>query len=170
MLDTYKPKYFNFKVKPQDFIVEEKLYQNPENEGHVFYVLFEKKFQNTFDILDYLGKNLNLQRKHFGIWGLKDKFWITRQWISIYKRTLNSRWGAKNFLKILSKRAKILKTSWWKQLLKVWDNKWNLFFIRLRPTVKAKKVKKSFLKEQVALVLKDIQKNDFPNYFGIQRF
>jgi len=45
-----------------------------------------------------------------------------------------------------------------------------LFFIRLRPTVKAKKVKKSFLKEQVALVLKDIQKNDFPNYFGIQRF
>jgi tRNA(Glu) U13 pseudouridine synthase TruD len=45
-----------------------------------------------------------------------------------------------------------------------------LFFIRLRPTVKAKKVKKSFLKEQVALVLKDIQKNGFPNYFGIQRF
>ena len=170
MLDTYKPKYFKFKVRPQDFIVEEKLHSLPTGSGHVFYVFFEKKFQNTFDILDYLGKNLNLQRKHFWIWGLKDKFWITRQWISIYKRTLQSRWGPKNFLNILWKKAKILKTSWWNQLLKVGDNKWNLFFIRLRPTAKAKKLKKSFLKEQVAFALKEISKNWVPNYFWIQRF
>jgi len=167
-LDTYKLKYFLFKHKVQDFIVEEKLDYTPEGKGHVFYVMFEKKFLNTFDIIDFLSKQLNLQRKHFWIWWLKDKFWITRQRISIYKRTLNSRGGVKKFLDILWKKAKILKISWWDRLLKVWENSWNLFFIRLRPLF----WKDNFVKIKKILpyVIEEIKQNWVPNYFWIQRF
>jgi len=171
-------KYFEFKKFPHDFIVEEKLWNVPSWKGHVFYVFFEKKNKNTFDILKYLSKELNLKRKHFWIAWLKDKFWITRQWISIYKRTLNSRGWAKKFLDILSKKVKILKYTWWDELLKVWDNKWNLFFLRLRRKDIGKgisknynqKISEDFFKKIVEQCLKEIKENWFPNYFGIQRF
>ena len=162
-------KYFEFKKYPQDFIVEEKLRDNNVCEGgHVFYVFFEKKNKNTFDILKYLWKQLNLKRKHFWIAWLKDKFWITRQWISIYKRTLNSRWGTDKFLKILWKQAKILKVCWGNKLLKVWDNKWNLFFLRLR--LKDKQLFNNDFKIAVEKALEYMKTNWVPNYFGEQRF
>jgi len=162
--------YFEFKKYPQDFIVEEKLWEMPSWQGHVFYVFFEKKNKNTFDILKFLWKSFNLKRKHFWIAWLKDKFWITRQWISIYKRTLKSRGWPDKFLKVLSKEVKILKVSWGEKLLKVWDNKWNLFFLRLRLTKKAKEIKFNLFKSAVEKALDSIKTKGFPNYFGIQRF
>ena len=159
-------KYFYFKKYPQDFIVEEKLKNLPKWVWHVFYVFFEKKFVNTMDIIKYLWKSLNLKRKHFGIWWLKDKDGITRQWISIYKRTLESRWWIDKFLKELSKYSKILKYTWSDTLLKVWDIQWNLFFIRLRPKIK-------FTEEIINNIeksLEKIKKEWFPNYFWYQRF
>lgn len=161
-------KYFDFKKYPQDFIVEEKLWENPSGKWYVFYVFFEKKNKNTFDIINFLCKKLNLKRKHFWIAGLKDKFWITRQRISIYKRTLNSRGGVDKFLEVLSKQVNILKVSWWDKLLKVWDNKGNLFFLRLRR--KHTNIPDDTFKQAVEKVLENIKNNWFPNYFWKQRF
>jgi len=159
-------KLFEFKKRYQDFIVEEKINIPVDNSGHVFFVFFEKKWLNTMDIIDHLSKWLNLQRKHFWIWWLKDKVWITRQWISIYKRTLNSRWGKTKFLKLLSSKSKILKYWWWDRLLKVGDNVWNLFFIRLRG-------KRKFNQEEKKKILDLLKKEEiklFPNFFWLQRF
>ncbi len=161
-----KFKYFYFKKYPQDFIVEEKLLQAPKGQGHVFYVMFEKKFTNTMDILKHLQKKLNLKRSQLWIGGLKDKDGITRQWISIYKRTLQSKGWKDKFLSELWKVARILKISWSDTLLKVWDIKGNLFFIRLRPKIQFTKQ----FKESVENVLEVIKIQWVPNYFGYQRF
>ena len=159
-------KNFEFKKKYQDFIVEEKINIPVKDTWHVFFVFFEKKWLNTMDVIDFLTKWLNLQRKHFWIGWLKDKIWITRQWISIYKRTLNSRWWKAKLLKLLWSKTRILKYGWWDRLLKVGDNIWNLFFIRLR-------WKKRFSTEQKTKILELLKQEDmklFPNFFGLQRF
>ena len=100
---------FGFKQKPQDFIVEEKIPYSVGEQGKVFYVFFEKKNKNTMDILHHLMRRLRLKRNHLGIAGLKDKYGITRQWISIYKSTLSRRGGPSKILKALGEVANILK-------------------------------------------------------------
>jgi len=115
------------------------------------------------DILQHLMRRLRLKRNHLGIAGLKDKYGITRQWISIYKNTLARRGWPLKFLKALWEVANVLK--YWRadELLKVGKNTGNLFFLRLRnidPGLKGKFEK----------ALKKIAQEWFPNFFGVQRF
>lgn len=58
---------YSFKKSPQDFIVTELLDFTFAEQGDFFYILFEKIDQNTMDIISYIGTELNLSRKSFGI-------------------------------------------------------------------------------------------------------
>lgn len=154
-------KNFIFKKFPQDFIVEEKLYTLPKWNGGAFYVFFEKKNKTTFDIVMDLMKRFWLKRNHIWIAGLKDKVWITRQWLSIYKRNLNSIWWKDVLLKYLSRSVRILRTSSDERLLTMWNNKWNLFFIRLRDISN---------RQRVIDAIEQIKITWVPNFFWEQRF
>lgn len=157
---------FQFKTKPEDFIVKEELWFKPSGKWDVFFVRFQKKEINTMDIVQHLCYGMKLERKELGIAGLKDKNWITEQWISIYKKVLNRIWWEEKFLQVLWQKATILETTWHNEPLAVWKNAWNYFKIRLE----AKKEVTPEIKEKIESNIQKILKNWFPNCFWKQRF
>ena len=157
---------FQFKTKPEDFIVKEELWFKPSGKWDAFFVRFQKKEINTMDIVQHLCYWMKLERKELGIAGLKDKNWITEQRVSIYKKVLNRIWWEQKFLEVLGQKATILETAWHNEPLAVWKNAGNYFKIRLE----AKKEITPEIKEKIESNIQKILKNWFPNCFGKQRF
>ena len=157
---------FQFKSKPEDFIVKEELWFNLSGKGDVFFVNFQKTQENTMDIIQHLCYWLRLERKELWIAGLKDKNWITEQRISIYKKVLNRIGWEEKFLSILWEKTKILSTTRHWEPLAVWKNAWNYFKIKLE----AKSQISDEIKNKIETNIQKIQKNGFPNCFGKQRF
>ena len=157
---------FQFKSKPEDFIVKEELGFKPSGKWDVFFVRFQKKEINTMDIVQHLCYWMKLERKELWIAGLKDKNWITEQRISIYKKVLNRIWWEEKFLQVLWQKATILETARHNEPLAVWKNTGNYFKIRLE----AKKEITPEIKEKIESNIQKILKNWFPNCFWKQRF
>lgn len=157
---------FQFKSKPEDFIVKEELWFKPSWKGDVFFVNFQKTEENTMDIIHHLCYWLRLERKELGVAWLKDKNWITEQRITIYKRVLNRIWWEQKFLEVLWQKATILVTTRHTEPLAVWKNAWNYFKIKLQ----AKKEISHEIKERIEENIQKVQKLWFPNCFGKQRF
>ena len=158
---------FQIKSKPEDFIVEEVLWEwVPSWKWDFLYVFFEKENLTTMDIVDDLTKNFHLQRDEIGIAWLKDKAWITRQWISISQRSLSRIWWEDKFIQTLWKKVRILEKSYNESWLKVASNQWNKFKIRLRARQNISKE----IKNQIENNVQKIIEKWFPNCFGMQRF
>ena len=157
---------FQFKSRPEDFIVKEELGFKPSGKWDVFFVRFQKKEINTMDIVQHLCYGMKMERKELGIAGLKDKNWITEQRISIYKKVLNRIWWEEKFLQVLWQKATILETARHTEPLAVWKNTGNYFKIRLE----AKKEITPEIKEKIESNIQKILKNWFPNCFWKQRF
>lgn len=158
---------FQIKSKPEDFIVEEILWEwIPSWKWDFLYVFFEKENLTTMDVVDDLTKNFHLQRDEIGIAWLKDKVWITRQWISISKRSLNKIWWEEVFILALWKEVRILEKSYNEVWLKVASNQWNKFEIRLR----ARQNISEDIKNQIENNVQKIIEKWFPNCFWMQRF
>jgi len=158
---------FQIKSKPEDFIVEEILWKwIPSWKWDFLYVFFEKENLTTMDIVDDLTKNFHLQRDEIGIAWLKDKVWITKQWISISQRSLSKIWWEESFIQTLWKKVKILEKSYNESWVKVASNQWNKFKIRLRARQDISKEIKNQIKNNVQKIIKKW----FPNCFWMQRF
>ena len=158
---------FQIKSKPEDFIVEEILWEwIPSWKWDFLYVFFEKENLTTMDIVDDLTKNFHLQRDEIGIAWLKDKVWITKQWISVSKRILNKIWWEESFIQTLWKKVRILEKSYNEFWLKVASNQWNKFEIRLR----ARQDISNEIKSQIENNIQKIIEKWFPNCFWMQRF
>ena len=159
--------FFQIKSKLEDFVVEEVLCEwIPSWMWDFLYVFFEKENLTTMDVVDYLTRNFRLQRDEIWIAWLKDKVWITRQWIAISKRSLDRVWWEDLFIQFLWKKVKILKKSYNEYWLKVASNNWNNFKICLR-------ARQNISDEVKNLVESNIQKiieKWFPNCFWMQRF
>ena len=160
--------YFLFKERVEDFIVEELLQKEPSWEWDFHYIFFEKKNLATFDVLNKLMQTFGFNRNMIGIAGLKDKQGVTRQWISISKRDVHKNaWGINKLLDFLRKLWRVVKATYDTKLLKLGVNKWNRFEITLRlPRTKEYQT----IVSKVDAILKEIQENWVPNYFGEQRF
>ena len=158
---------FQIKSKPKDFVVEEVLWEwVPSWKWDFLYIFFEKENLTTMEIVDNLTKNFHLQRDEIGIAWLKDKAWITKQWISISQRSLNKIWWEELFIQTLWKKVRILKKSYNESWLKVASNQWNRFEIHLRARQNISKE----IKSQVDNNVQKIIEKWFPNCFGMQRF
>lgn len=158
---------YQIKSKPEDFVVEEVLWEwLPTWKWDFLYIFFEKENLTTMDIVDDLTKKFHLQRDEIGIAWLKDKAWITRQWISISQRSLNKIWWEDLFIQTLWKKVRILDKSYNEFLLKVASNLWNRFKIRLRARQNISKE----IKDQIEINVQKITERWFPNCFGMQRF
>jgi len=159
--------FFSFKEKIEDFIVQEELAFNLDWIGDFFFVLFEKRGKNTMEIINQLCDSYKLERKELGIAWLKDKDWITQQWLSIGERVLKRIWWEKNFLNtLLGEDVRILDISRHSEPLSVGKNKGNFFTIRLRNKTKIT----DNIKETLERKLKECLSFWFPNTFWIQRF
>jgi len=158
---------FQIKSKPEDFVVEEILWEwIPSWKWDFLYVFFEKENLTTMDIVDDLTKNFHLQRDEIGIAWLKDKAWITRQWISISQRSLLRIWWEESFIQTLWKKVRILEKSYNEAWLKVASNQWNKFEIRLRARQNISKDMKNQIENNVQKIIEKW----FPNCFWMQRF
>ena len=158
---------FQIKSKPEDFVVEEVLWEwVPSWKWDFLYVFFEKENLTTMDIVDDLTKNFHLQRDEIWIAWLKDKAWITKQWISISQRSLNKIWWEELFIQTLWKKVRILEKSYNESWVKVASNQWNRFEIRLRARQNISKE----IKNQIENNVQKIIEKWFPNCFGVQRF
>ena len=158
---------FQIKSKPEDFIVEEILWEwIPSWKWDFLYIFFEKENLTTMDIVDDLTKNFHLQRDEIGIAWLKDKAWITRQWISISQRLLSKIWWEEKFIQTLWKKVRILEKSYNEFWLKVASNQWNKFKIRLRARGNITTEIKNLIKNNI----QKVSEKWFPNCFGMQRF
>jgi tRNA pseudouridine13 synthase len=158
---------FQIKSKPEDFIVEEILWEwIPSWKWDFLYIFFEKENLTTMDIVDDLTKNFHLQRDEIWIAWLKDKAWITRQWISISQRSLSRIWWEESFIQTLWKKVRILEKSYNESWLKVASNQWNRFEIRLR----ARQDISNEIKSQIENNVQKIIEKWFPNCFWMQRF
>ena len=145
---------FQIKSKPEDFVVEEVLWEwVPSWKWDFLYIFFEKENLTTMDIVDDLTKNFHLQRDEIWIAWLKDKVWITRQWISISQRSLNKIWWEESFIHTLWKKVKILEKSYNEYWLKVASNQWNKFEIRLRARQDISKEIKSQIENNVQKII-----------------
>lgn len=177
---------YYFKKEIEDFVVKEKLGFEPKTDGDFLYIYFEKVQKNTMDVIEWLCAETKLPRKWFGIAGLKDKHGITQQWMSISMIHVDRFLGGEEaFLKLLWKEVKVLKSKKYKIPLRVGQNIWNHFTIRLRKKPinkkmiksqwewkKAKEIEKekSEIKKHILKKCKTIIDNGMPNFFGKQRF
>ena len=158
---------FQIKSKPEDFVVEEILWGwIPSWKWDFLYVFFEKENLTTMDIVDDLTMNFHLHRDEIWIAWLKDKAWITRQWISISQRSLSRIWWEEKFIQTIWKKVRILEKSYNEFWLKVASNLWNKFKIRLRARGNITKE----IKNQIENNVQKIIERWFPNCFWMQRF
>jgi tRNA pseudouridine13 synthase len=141
---------------PEDFCVEEIPIYLPQGKGSHMYAWIEKRELTTRDLMLALLQE-GLKQQQIGVAGLKDKYAITRQWISVPARFASS-------LEKLESLAgvKILETSRHKNKLGMGHLKGNRFKVRVRGAPHSI--------ETARTIVESLKISGVPNYFGPQRF
>ncbi|MEA3352185.1 MAG: tRNA pseudouridine(13) synthase TruD [Campylobacterota bacterium] len=155
--NTHKPLSFEFQQNKYDFIVEEIPLYKFLNKGNFFIMKIKKVYLSTWELIEIIGKKLNIDENQIGYAGLKDKNATTTQYISI---PLNK---SREFEILNDKNIKVLETFKHDKKLKIGDLAGNKFVIKL----------KNIKDEELHLIYRSIshlQKHGMANYFGYQRF
>ncbi len=71
------------KTKLEDFVVEEIPAYEPSGEGQHTFITIEKRDRNTLDVIQQLAALLGISRRDIGFAGLKDRWAIARQRLSV---------------------------------------------------------------------------------------
>ncbi len=154
---SHAPVYFYFRQTPADFVVTEIPLYEFSGKGEHLILKIRKKGITTWQLLEILSSHLGVKTRDIGYAGLKDKNAMTIQFVSLHKKYEDA-------LKSFSHaQIRILEKSLHSNKLRIGHLKGNRFFIRL------KKVNRTDAKK-IDSLLKWIEENGLPNYFGYQRF
>ena len=148
---------FHFKQSPRDFVVEEIPLYEFSGEGEHLILFARKKGLSTIEMIERIARYLGIKNKEIGYAGLKDKHAMTKQYISLHRKYEEAMEGF-NFDGI-----KILSKTYHNNKIRIGHLKANRFYIKLKkvnPTSAAK----------IDEILKNIDKQGVPNFFGYQRF
>lgn len=148
---------FLFTPSSREFSVEEVPLYEFSGEGEHIVLKVRKKNLTTWGMLDILSNTFGIAKREFGYAGLKDKHAVTIQYISIPKSALKE---AEVFE---HPQIKILDTFIHNNKIRVGHLKGNRFWMRFKKVDGAQK-------EKIESVIKWIEDNGMPNYFGVQRF
>jgi len=77
------------KVQPTDFIVEELTTIPIKRRGPYTLVKLTKQYWNTLDAIDYLARELKIPHQHVARAGLKDRYALSTQYLTIKGRVLH---------------------------------------------------------------------------------
>ncbi len=164
--------YKRIKTRPEDFIVEEICPFEPQEEGRYWFLELKKRDVSTLEALRVISRLLKIPLKDIGFAGLKDRFALTTQYITIpdsYRVEdccfgfVNNRWVKVSFsdlnrmgfcIKVLGKSLKPLN---------IGDLKGNRFTVVVRNFEKS-------LRRRFYRNVEIVKEYGFPNYFGEQRF
>ncbi|CAN5851561.1 tRNA pseudouridine(13) synthase TruD [soil metagenome] len=142
---------------PEDFEVEEVPLYLPQGSGSHFYMRVQKRGLTTRDlVVALLGQGLKEQE--IGVAGLKNKYALTTQWLSVPQRHA----AAVSALEALE-GVTVLETSHHKNKLGIGHLRGNRFSVQVRDVGPGGA---SAAQE----VLDDLETHGVPNYFGPQRF
>lgn len=146
--------------QPQDFQVDEVPAYSPLGSGEHLFVCIEKVNLTTRTIFEFLRDRLQINEAQIGVAGLKDKRALTRQWFSIPARYEARLEGLAEL-----EGVRVLKRALHPHKLKVGHLRGNRFRILIRTGGRA-----SLSRLRAEAVLRVLERQGVPNYYGPQRF
>lgn len=140
----------------EDFIVEEIPVYAPSGEGDHLFLWIEKRNHSAQFLVQTLARQLQINPRDIGVAGMKDRYAVTRQWISVPAECepLLSEFAFEGIT--------ILETQRHERKLKTGHLKGNRFSILIRNLCEEAFPKAKAIQEK-------IQQEGFPNYYGNQR-
>jgi tRNA pseudouridine13 synthase len=145
------------KSLPEDFIVTENLGFHPHGKGEHLFLWIEKSRLTTQELIERVASDFLVKPRDIGYSGLKDKFAVTRQWLSLYLP------GKMTELKIPETSGyKILSHAWHIKKLRPGTHRSNYFDVIVRDV--------EALPDTSLRQLDLIRSQGMANYFGQQRF
>ncbi|MBP3195116.1 MAG: tRNA pseudouridine(13) synthase TruD [Cardiobacteriaceae bacterium] len=148
------------KKYPSDFIVEELLDFELEEDGEHLFLYIEKNNLNTKYLCRKLADICQIPVREVAYSGLKDRFAITRQWISINKKYMENLPDIGKIVEEDGGYWQILDKKLHRKKLKIGSHKRNKFELTVR----------NISPEIKTVAEYKLQQKIFPNFFGNQRF
>lgn len=145
------------KVQPEDFEVEEIPAYEPGGTGEHLYLWIEKRDLPHDVMLRRLSKVLDVSTNDIGVAGIKDKFAVTRQYVSVPARC------AGQVEQLQADDLRVLRSLPHGNKLRTGHLRRNRFRIVVRNTAEDAAAKAS-------AIFDIVQKTGVPNYYGEQRF
>lgn len=165
---------------PEDFVVEEIPAYEPTGEGDHLFLWIEKRDLSGEQLLKQLARQLDIPQNDIGCAGIKDRFAVTRQWISVPARSESK------LANVSAEQCRILKAARHGNKLRTGHLKGNRFSIVVRiPKPGSFSSRASFLDAEIESPadqsvrrafetaqqwVSRLQAKGFPNYYGEQRF
>jgi len=143
--------------QPEDFRVTELPSYLPQGSGSHTYVRVRKRVLATRDLVTAL-LHQGLREQEIGVAGLKDKFAVTEQWLSVPNRHAEALAALEQLPGV-----SILEVSRHKNKLGIGHLRGNRFRIVIRDA-------EAGAAQRAAAVLAHLKRTGVPNYFGPQRF
>jgi tRNA pseudouridine13 synthase len=143
--------------RDEDFFVQEVPLYEPAGDGEHLYVEIQKIGLTTFDAIDRIARQLNVNPRDIGFAGMKDRHAITRQVLSIPGVSEEAA------MKLQSPELSVLWAARHRNKLKLGHLKGNRFAIKIRHVEPSHVVR-------LTAPLQTIHRRGLPNYFGEQRF
>lgn len=78
------PSAGEYRLVPEDFVVEESLGFAPEGHGEHLWLWIEKRGLTTLEAVRHLARAGDLPQRAVGYSGMKDRIAVTRQWLSLH--------------------------------------------------------------------------------------
>lgn len=149
-----------YRLVPEDFVVEEWLGFAPEGEGEHLWLWLEKRDLGTPELARRVARACEVTPRDVGYAGMKDRFAVTRQWLSVH---LPGREAPTDLAeRLAAAQVTLLEQACHPRKLKRGVHRGNRFRLRLGgPAV----VHPAF-----AARWERIREAGVPNYFGPQRF
>lgn len=147
------------KDRIEDFLVEELPLYQPRGEGEHIYLFVEKRNLSTMQMVHAIARHFGVKHEAVGFAGMKDKFAITRQVVSVHApgRT------AADFPMIQNDRLAVLWADQHVNKLRLGHLAGNRFSIRVRG---ARMIDAPRARD----ILRTLERHGIPNFAGEQRF
>jgi tRNA pseudouridine13 synthase len=143
------------RVRNEDFEVEEVPSYEPSGAGDHLFLWIEKRGTAPEYFARTMAQKLGISPGDVGTAGLKDRYAVTRQWVSVPKEC------EPNISKLNTDEVRVLKTGRHTNKLKPGHLRGNRFKILIREANRA---------APVDAILERIRTQGLPNYYGPQRF
>lgn len=144
------------RAEREDFEVTELPLYEPCGEGEHLYLWIEKRGLPTHEAVRRIAKRLGASQRGIGSAGLKDAKAVTRQWISVHKKSVE------DASRIDDDQIKVLEAKLHTNKLRTGHLRGNRFRLRLRGAGEHE--------EAARATLEHLAKHGVPNLFGLQRF
>ncbi|PSW18646.1 tRNA pseudouridine(13) synthase TruD [Photobacterium sanctipauli] len=147
------------KVEPEDFIVKENLGFEFAGAGEHFMVKIRKTGENTKYVVNELAKACGVKSRDVSWAGLKDRYAVTEQWLSVHLPGKPD----PDLAQFVAEHpgVEVLETSRHDKKLRPGDLAGNWFQLRLTELDQA---------QEVVARIEKVAEHGVPNYFGEQRF